>query len=315
MSSIIQLEYLLAVDRYRNFAKAAEASFVTQPTLSMQIKKLEDELDVIIFDRSKKPVIPTEVGKMIIGQAKTIVQEHRKIDEIVNTFHNSISGELRLGIIPTLSPYLLPRFAGPFKRKYPGVNLFAREMLTDEIAGHLKKDLLDAGIFVTPYHDQSIREWPVFYEKMLVYANAKHKLINQPLIQVEDVETPDIWILSDGHCFRDQVVNLCSIQRMPQHELPFEFEGGSLETLMRIVDREGGFTLLPELATLDMSAQKRSQIKTFSDYTPMREVSLVYSRYYAKHRLIRLLYEEIRQSVPEVMLDKSRGNIVEWKED
>ncbi len=314
MTTIVQLEYLLAVDRHRNFARAADACFVTQPTLSMQIKKLEDELDVIIFDRSRKPVISTEAGRMIIDQARVILREHQKIDEIVKTVHNSLTGELKIGIIPTLAPYLLPRFAGTFKRKYPGIKLSAREILTEDIALHLKQDHLDAGIFVTPYHDRSLKEWPVFYEEMMVYAHPSHRLIAQQEIVVKDVETPDIWLLTDGHCFRDQVVNLCSIQRLPQHELPFEFEGGSLETLTRIVDNEGGFTLLPELATLEMPAGRSAQLKSFSGYTPLREVSLVYSRNYAKHRLLKLLYETIRLSVPEHMHRQSRGSIVEWKD-
>ena len=314
MTTLIQLEYLIAVDRYRNFARAADACFVTQPTLSMQIKKLEDEMGVIIFDRSKKPVIATEPGRLIIEQAKVVLREHQKIDEIVKSFHNTITGELRIGVIPTLSPYLLPLFAGEFKRKYPGVRLIARELLTDEIAAHLKQDLLDAGIFVTPFQDGSLKEWPLFFEEMLVYASPGHRLISKPEILVKDVETPDIWLLTDGHCFRDQVVNLCSIPGMPQHELPFEFEGGSLETLMRIVDREGGFTLLPELATLDMTADKRKQLKSFTGYKPLREVSLVYSRNFAKLRLLKLLHEEIRHSVPENMLNKERGSIVEWKD-
>lgn len=314
MITLIQLEYIIAVDKFRNFARASEASFVTQPTLSMQIKKLEDDLGVFIFDRSKKPVIPTEIGRLIIEQAKVVTGENNKIHEIIKTFNGNISGHIRIGIIPTLAPYLLPRFAGPFKKKYPEVQFMIREMVTDRIASELMRDELDAGIFVTPYHDKRLKEWPVFYEEMMIYASPDHRLLQKHEILLKDVETPEIWLLTDGHCFRDQVINLCSIPELPESELPFEFEGGSLETIMKIIDKEGGFTLLPELAVMEMSGLKKQQVRSFNQYTPLREVSLVFSRNFAKERLLKLLFEEIKFSVPNAMLEKSRGNVVEWKE-
>lgn len=315
MITLVQLQYIVAVDKYRNFARASEACFVTQPTLSMQIKKLEDDLGIIIFDRSKKPVIATEVGRHIIDQAKVAIGQTDEIWEIINKFNKNISGVVRIGIIPTLSPYLLPRFAGSFKKKYPDVHFVIREMITDRIAAALKNDDLDAGIFVTPYHDAGLREWPLFYEEMKIYASSEHRLLQKKQVLVKDVETPEIWLLSDGHCFRDQVINLCSIPELPENELPFEFEGGSLDTLMKIIDKEGGFTLLPELAVLELAESRKAQVKSFGNYTPLREASLVFSRNYVKERLLKLLFEEIRASVPAHMLNKRRGDIVEWKEE
>lgn len=314
MITLIQLEYIIAVDKHRNFARASEACFVTQPTLSMQIKKLEDDLGIVIFDRTHKPVIATEVGRQVIEQAKAVLRESNLIYEIIDTFNHNISGKIRIGIIPTLAPYLLPRFAGQFKKKYPEVQFVIREMVTGRIAADLLRDDLDAGIFVTPYHDNRLHEWPLFYEEMKIYASPGHHLLSKSQILVKDVETPEIWLLSDGHCFRDQVINLCSIPELPESDLPFEFEGGSLETLMKIIDREGGFTLLPELAVMELPDIKQVQVKSFDSYTPLREVSLVFSRNFAKERLLKLLSEEIRASVPENMHSKSRGSVVEWKE-
>jgi LysR family transcriptional regulator, hydrogen peroxide-inducible genes activator len=315
MITLIQLEYIIAVDKHRNFARASEACFVTQPTLSMQIKKLEDDLGIVIFDRSRKPVIATEIGRKIIDQAKIVGRENERIGEIIKSFSETITGDLRIGIIPTLAPYLLPRFAGTFKKKFPDVKLTIKEFVTDRIAAGLLTDDLDAGIFVTPFHDGRLKEWPLFYEEMKIYASPGHRLISKPEILIRDVESPEIWLLSDGHCFRDQVINLCSVSKLPNNDLPFEFEGGSLETLIKIIDREGGFTLVPGLAVLEFSDEKLQQVKSFSGYTPLREVSLVFSRNFAKDRLIRLLFEEVRASVPDYMLDKARGDVVEWKKD
>ncbi len=314
MITLIQLNYIIAVDKHRNFLRASEACFVTQPTLSMQIKKLEDDLGVIIFDRSKKPLIATELGHQIIEQAKIAVNHSAYILELIRDFNQTISGNLHIGIIPTLSPYLVPLFAGSFKKKYPQVQLSISEMVTADIARQLHNDELDAGIFVSPFHDEGIKEWPLFYEEMMVYASLGHPLIEQTKIRIGDIDSDEIWLLSDGHCFRDQVINLCSIPEVHENKLPFEFDGGSLETMMKVIDKEGGYTLVPELAVLEMSEEKQKQIRSFQDYKPLREVSLVYSRNFAKSRLLNLLHQEITDSVPASMIDKGRGNVVEWKE-
>jgi LysR family hydrogen peroxide-inducible transcriptional activator len=220
---------------------------------------------------------------------------------------------LRIGIIPTLAPYLLPIFVGNYKKKYPNIFIKVVEATTENIINLLHKDLIDVGILVTPLHEEKILEKPLFYEEMLIYANSGHKLHQQKEITVEDIATPEIWLLSDGHCFRDQVVNLCSYLGTTDSELPFHFEAGSLETLMNIVDREGGITLIPELAKATMSQKRAYNVKNFTSIKPLREVSLVYSRHYAKHKLINLLWREIKDSVPKELQDEKRGTIVEWR--
>lgn len=313
MVTLTQLEYIVAVDTYRHFGKAAEHCFITQPTLSMQIKKLEEDLEIIIFDRSKQPLIPTDVGIRIIEQSRIVLKQSEEISNIVKDHKNQISGMLRIGIIPTLAPYLLPVFIGNYKKKYPNIFIKVVEATTENIVGLLNKDLIDVGILVTPLKEEKIIEKPVFYEEMLLYVNSGHKLHKQKNITIKDIATPEIWLLSDGHCFRDQVVNLCSFLGTIDSQLPFHFEAGSLETLMNIVDREGGLTLIPELAKATMSVKRAGNVRKFTDLTPLREVSLVYSRHFAKHKLINLLWREIKDSVPEQLQKEDRGTIVEWK--
>ena len=313
MITLTQLEYIVAVDTFRHFGRAAEHCFITQPTLSMQIKKLEEDLEVIIFDRSKQPMIPTDIGRRIIDQARIALQESGRINNIIKEHKNLISGELKIGIIPTLAPYLLPLFIGNYKRKYPNINIRIDELTTANIIDHLNRDLIDVGILVTPLKEDRISEKPLFYEEMLLYLNDNHPLASQTNIKLKDIATPELWLLSDGHCFRDQVINLCSFKGAENSALPFHFEAGSLETIMNIVDKEGGLTIIPELATINMSELRFEHVRTFIDTNPLREVSLVYSRHYAKHKLIELLGKEIIASMPEKMLKKNRGTIVEWR--
>jgi LysR family hydrogen peroxide-inducible transcriptional activator len=313
MITLTQLEYIVAVDTFRHFGRAAENCFITQPTLSMQIKKLEEDLEVIIFDRSKQPLIPTDVGRRIIEQARIALQESQKINNIIKDHKNLISGELKIGIIPTLAPYLLPLFIGNYKRKYPNIEIKVHELTTANIIDHLNRDLLDVGILVTPLNEDRILEKPIFYEGMLLYLHDDHPLATKPSIRLKDIATPELWLLSDGHCFRDQVINLCSFKGATNSTLPFHFEAGSLETIMNIIDKEGGMTIIPELATLGMSETRYDHVRTFTDSNPLREVSLVYSRHYAKYKLIELLWKELVASMPEKLLQKNRGTIVEWR--
>ncbi|MEN7546770.1 LysR substrate-binding domain-containing protein [Rapidithrix thailandica] len=313
MVTLVQLEYVIAVDTYRHFATAAEKCFVTQPTLSMQLKKLEEELGIIIFDRSKQPVIPTDIGKAVIKQARSVLSEVRKLHDTIDFFQQKISGELKIGIIPTLAPYLLPRFIGDFVKTYPDLKVHIKELLTEEIVEYLHKDLIDVGILVTPLHEDGIIAKPMFYEGIQVYPHPEHRFANQSQVNMAEIADPEIWLLNEGHCFRNQVLNLCSYLNLQQHSLPIEYASGSLDTLIKLVDKEGGFTLLPELAVEDLPINKRVQVKTFIDSFPLREVSLVYARSFVKEKLIGILEQAIQQSIPEPMLSANRGTLVEWQ--
>lgn len=313
MITLIQLEYIVAVDTYRHFVTASQKCFVTQPTLSMQIKKLEEDLGVTIFDRSKQPIIPTEIGKDIIEQARVTLSESKNIEELIANHKNTISGELTIGIIPSLAPYLLPLFIGKFTKKYSDVQVKILELFSIDIIDQLKKDQIDVGILVTPLNEKSIMEQPLFYEEMLLYTNKKHVLATQKSVQTNELANPDLWLLSNEHCFRSQIINLCGYQNKLKEDYHFEYESGSLETIKKLVEIEGGFTLLPELAVDKQLDESQTITRHFQSTTPLREVSMAYARGYAKMRLLKLLSEEIKNNVPKGMLNKERGYIVEWR--
>ncbi|MBC7949481.1 MAG: LysR family transcriptional regulator [Chitinophagaceae bacterium] len=307
--TLIQLEYLIALDRYRHFALAASHCFVTQPTLSMQIHKVEEELGVKLFDRSKQPVIPTEMGIEIIEQAKRVIAEKEKIAEMVNNRKGILSGELKVGIIPTLAPYLLPLFAHQFTRKYPHVKLIMNEMMTDLIISRLREGTIHAGILVTPLQEYGIREDVLFYEELLVYVSRKNQDFKKHYVLPQDIDPHKLWLLEEGHCFRSQIMNLCELQKASKEGQAFEYEAGSIETLRRMVELTDGITILPELATMDLNATQQKQVRQFRRPAPMREVSLVVHRDFVKQRLISILKEEIIAAVPE-KIRKNKNSLV-----
>ena len=297
--TFIQLEYIVAVDTWRHFATAAEHCFVTQPTLSMQIQKLEEELDLKIFDRSKQPVVPTETGVEIIQQARALLAGRNKLLQTIQEKKGNLVGELRIGIIPTLAPYLLPLFVQPFTRKYPGVRLVVHEMMTDLIITRLREGKIDAGILVTPLQEPGINEHVLFYEEMMAYVSRKNAAYKKTYMLPSDIDPDKLWLLEEGHCLRSQIVNLCELQKISRENSHFDYEAGSIETLRRMVELNDGITILPELATLDMPASQRQLIRYFKKPSPMREVSLVVHRDLVKQRLIDVMKQEILATVPE----------------
>ncbi|MEQ8243775.1 MAG: LysR substrate-binding domain-containing protein [Fulvivirga sp.] len=309
--TIIQFEYIIAVDNYRHFGRAADACFVTQPTLSMQIQKLEDQLGVLIFDRSKQPVVPTEMGKTIIAQARKVVNEAKRLNEIVAEEKGEIAGELSIGIIPTLSPYLLPLFIHNFIEHYPNVKVKIYELITEEVVKRLKNEVIDIGIIVTPYDDPGLVAKPLFYEEFYAYVSEKSEVYKKDKVEAGDLKGDSILLLNEGHCFREQVINLCQIYK--EHDSHFKYESGSLEALKRIVDIHGGLTLLPQLATLDIEEKHRKKIKQFVDPKPVREVSLVMHRSYLKRKLVEALHKEILEAIPDKVDIKKNGEVIKWK--
>lgn len=309
--TIIQFEYIIAVDNHRHFGRAAEACFVTQPTLSMQIQKLEDQLGVLIFDRSKQPVMPTEIGKRIIAQARTVINDTKGISELVAEEKGEISGELSIGIIPTLSPYLLPLFVNNFINNYPTVKLRVYELVTEEVVKRLKNETLDLGIIVTPYNDSGLIEKPLFYEEFFAYLSSTSSLNSKENLSVDDIESDDIWLLNEGHCFREQVLNLC--KTYAERESQFKYESGSLEALKKIVDKHGGMTMLPQLATLEFNNEEKSHLKSFIEPKPVREVSIVMHRSYLKRKLVEALHKEILSSIPDGLNINKNVEIIKWK--
>lgn len=307
--TLIQLEYLVALDTWRHFVLASEKCFVTQPTLSMQIQKLEEELGVKLFDRTKQPVIPTEIGARIIAQARVILREAAVVPEIIAEQKDTMTGEIRIGIIPTLAPYLLPSLFKNIRDKYPQVNLIVREIITEEVVQELKNNRLDCGLVVTPLKDSSIKEDILFYEELFVYVSKKNALVDKKYVLPTEIDPNQLWLLEEGHCFRSQILNLCELRK--HSELHFKYETGNIETLKRMVDKSDGITILPELAIMEFSPSQMKLVKHLKEPSPAREVSLVTHRDHIKTKLIKTLKEEILMLVPKQMQKLNKKKVVE----
>lgn len=290
--TITQLYYVLAVAENQNFTKAAEKCFVTQPTLSMQIQKLEEELDIQIFDRSKKPIELTDVGRKIVTQARNIVNESYRIKDIVDQQKGFIGGEFKLGIIPTIMPTLLPMFLKNFIKKHPKIKLKIEELTTEEIIDRLKDGHLDAAIAATPLEDENIKERVLYFEPFVSYIPKGHRLHSNKKIEVVDLDINDMLLLEDGHCFRDGVLNLCKAFKSNSDEV-FQLESGSIETLIKLSNEGLGMTLLPYLHTLDINDKEKENLHYFNEPSPAREVSLIYHKSELKMQIIEALQDVI----------------------
>lgn len=283
--TITQLKYVLAVAEYKNFTLAAEKCFVTQPTLSMQIQKVEEELDVQLFDRSKKPIQLTEIGQKIVNQSKNIVNEADRIQDIVDQQKGFIGGEFRLGIIPTITPTLLPMFLNNFIKKYPKVKLIIEELHTDDIIFKLNNGHLDAAIAATPLNEEKIKEIVLYYEPFVAYIPENHATFSKKEIEIDDLNLDEILLLQDGHCFRDSILNLCKNSNNLEHN-HFQLESGSFETLIKLADEGLGTTLLPYLHTLELKEKDLNKLRHFKEPKPAREVSLIYPKNELKIHII-----------------------------
>ncbi len=288
--TITQLQYVLALAEHRNFTLAAEKCFVTQPTLSMQIQKLEEELDVLIFDRSKKPIQLTSVGEKIVEQARKIVDESERIQDIIDIQKGYVGGDFKLAIIPTVMPTLLPMFLNTFIKKYPKVNLIIEELNTYEIVTKLKNGHLDAGILATPLQDEVLKEKVLYYEPFVGYIPQHSKLYQKSKIHSDDLDTNDLLLLQDGHCFTEGVLNICQT-KIEKNTDKFVLKSGSFETLVQLSDEGLGITLLPYLHTLDIV--DKDKLKHFESPEPSREISIVHTKNELKVQIIEALYNTI----------------------
>lgn len=290
--TIIQLEYLLAVANCGSFSAAAEKCFVTQPSLSMQIKNLEEELGIVLLDRTRKPVVPTNAGEAVLRQARETVKAFEAIREIVANLKNDVSGTLRLGIIPTIAPYLLHRLIPDFTKKYPKVDLMIREMKSRDIIHALRHDMLDAAIMSGGTIPDDIQEADLFNDRFFVYVSPDYPLRQRNNIRIEDIDPRRMLLLSEGNCLRDQILELCLPRKNTTRQ--YAFDCNSIETLMRIVDSTpNSFTVVPEMVTEFIEEPHRSQLKTLAKGAVSRKISIAVRRTYAKSSLIAALKESI----------------------
>ncbi|TCC93880.1 hydrogen peroxide-inducible genes activator [Pedobacter frigiditerrae] len=307
--TLVQLEYIVAVDTYRSFVSAADKCFVTQPTLSMQVQKLEEFLNVKIFDRSKQPIVPTEIGAQIIAQARIVLQENKKIKEIISSQQQDVIGELKIGIIPTIAPYLLPKVIASMLEKYPDLKLLIWEYTTEDIIHHLKTGVIDCGILATPLLDINISETPMYYENFVSYISKNSKLFKKKAIDADDLEDENIWLLNEGHCMRSQVLNICRSTKNNRLQ-SLTYNTGSVETLIRMVDVNDGATLLPELALADLNAKQLNKVRYFKSPEPVREISLVTHKNFIKKRMLNALKEEILAIIPKTMKNRKKKDVI-----
>jgi LysR family hydrogen peroxide-inducible transcriptional activator len=304
--TLTQLEYILAVAKFRHFGRAAQSCFVTQPTLSTQIQKLEEELEVSIFDRSQNPVEITTEGKIILDQAHIIIEEQKKLISLVKLERQEISGDLKIAVIPTLSPYVVPLFVYEIKKKFPQITLSISEHHTEDIIQMLKKGETDVAILVTPIDEPTLQETPLFNETFSVLVHPDHPLSDKKIIAQDDLHLEDIWLLGHGHCFRDQVLKICQQhEKMKQNKSTVKFNSGSFETLKNLVLTGPSYTILPQMCVDQLAPELKSLVRSFKAPQPVREVSLLHPKNSVKLKLISLIEEEILANLPDSIRDTS----------
>jgi len=294
-----QMEYVMAVDKYRHFVKAAEACQVTQSTLSSMIQKLENELDVQIFDRNKHPVEPTLLGSKIIGQIKVVLFNSSQLQEMVLSEREQESGEIRLGIIPTVAPYILPKLFKNIHTQHPNISLRVYEARSTNIIQRLERAELDMAMLATPLGNSQLLEVPVYYEKFVAYISPNEALFEKKEIETHHIPMEHLWVLQEGHCLRNQVFNIC------EHKSGYSaiYEAGSIDTLVKIVDENGGYTIIPELHVELLRHCQQSKIRRLVNPEPVREISLVVRHDYVRERLLNIIANSIRNIIPEHMVD------------
>ena len=309
--TLTQIEYVLAIAEEGSFVDAAKKRFVTQPALTTQVKNLEEELGVMIFDRTKKPIQPTIIGKQIIDQAKEVINQSRKLPDLVKEYQQVEKGDISIGIIPTISPYLVPLFINNFSEDNKDITISVEEEITEEIINKLKNGQLDAGIIATPIEATGIVSIPLYYEKFYAYVSRANPEYAKPIVNISELNVDDIWLLKEGNCFRNQVINICKKSNNQPFRDSFRFESHSITSLKRIVEVKNGMTLIPELSLPGIPANNMDMVKEIDGTTPIREISIVVTRQFLKRRIIDRLRYSILDSLPEGIWKEHKGQIVD----
>jgi LysR family hydrogen peroxide-inducible transcriptional activator len=299
--NIQQLDYIIAVDNYRHFAKAAEACFITQPTLSMMIQKLEDELEVKIFDRSKHPIEPTDIGEQIIAQARVSLKYFRQIKEVVESEQKTVKGTFKLGIIPTIATYLVPVLLNKQQNSESKIELTLKESTTNNLIRELLNGKLDGGILAGPLNHPDLNEFPLYYEKFYAYVSPLDESYNKKEIDLNEIDINHVWLLENEHCLRGQIERLCRMKRDTNRNSSIKYESGNIDTLIHVVDYNSGITIIPEMHAMGLSEDKQENLRAFKNQTAVREVSLVVSKEYVRKTMLDEIQQIIRSSVPKSM--------------
>lgn len=313
--NIQQLEYLIAVDKYQHFGKAAQACFITQPTLSAMIQKFEDELDVKIFDRTTHPIRTTDAGAELIKEAQKVIDSVMELRNKANFLNNILAGKLNLGIIPTVSTYVLPNEIFSFLNKNPQIELNIKEMTTESIIKSLKSGELDAGIISTPYSaaDEFYQDF-LFNEELMLYSGTESGQKKDCFVVPEDIDVNKVWLLEEGNCLRTQFENICHLKENSLKPKNLEFLASNVNTLIQMVDKVGGITILSEIGVQQLSDEQKQKVSRFIKPFPYREISLIYYKPTYKQKIIDELISEIRTSMEQKLnFYKDQDNYVSIK--
>ena len=308
--TIQQLQYVVSLDKHKHFVRAAESCHVTQPTLTLQLKKLENEINTTLFDRSTQPLQPTPIGEVFISKARVILEELEELKQIVNDDKDQMAGEFRVGMIPTLAPNLLPLFISDFIDHHAQTKLSIEEIQSEHIISLLKDRQLDIGILATPLNEPDLREIPLFYEPFLVYTDIDNDLTERESIKKEQLKPEGLWILRQGHCFRNQTLNICEFDSSERHS-NLKMEGGSIETLKRIIGRVSGYTLIPELSFDPI--KDNGHTVHFEHPKPVREISIVVHKHFTKEKLLIELRKSILKHIPDSFYKNTKYRTVKWR--
>lgn len=307
--NIQQFQYVLAVVDSRNFENAAERCFVTQSTLSTMIGRFESEIGIKIFNRRTKPVSVTPEGQQIIDRLRIIQNELDQLGNVVQEIKEEMAGEIKIGVITTIAPYLLPRFLPEFARRFPKVKTIVKEIPTAQIQRELKNRSLDIGILAIPIGDQELEEHELYTEPFMVYDCCEVK--KQGKITTADLDYSKLWLLREGHCLRTQVYQICEQLNMsPGNDLNFEFESGSMDSLLRFTKGNKGVTIIPHLAALDLPEQEKSNLIEFTSPTPVRAIGMLTHKDFVKRQLLRELQKVIQESVAGLIPETGTCDIV-----
>lgn len=298
--NIQQLRYIVAIDRFRNFARAADACNISQPTLSAMLVKLEDELDVRIFDRTNKVVKPTSVGERIIRQAQKALMETDRINELITESKGTIGGQFTLSVGPTIAPYLLPRFIKHYRQSYPSVELTVKEMKADHMLDAILNGEIDAGIAISDNARQGVLEMPLYTKRFYVYL-AESCWRKLPVFKPENLEHENMWIMKEAQCLRDSAFSFCKARGKGHHV----YEAGSIETLIRIVDENGGYTIIPEMHLPFLTEKQAGNVREIQgDYLSQRRISLYIKDDYIRQRMLNTVADTLKRFVPARMMSE-----------
>ena len=308
--TITQLQYILAVEKHRNFVEAAESCNISQPALSMQIKKLEEHLNVKIFDRSQSPVEITPAGQLVLNQAKVTIKDFNQIYNVVINEFDGLQGEVKLGVIPTIAPYLLPLFLKKFNEKFPLLQLNIEEMTTEKITENIQNGTLDIGILATPLALKDTKEIPLYYEELLAYVSPENELFTKKYILSDDIDLNNLWLLEEGHCLRSQIENFCELKQKQNIVSQLNFKTGSLETIIKLVDKYRGITLIPELAVFDLNEEQKLKTRRFEAEKPIREISLIIDKNYPRYAIVEAFKTCILECLPESIQTEKNSEIL-----